>query len=220
MRSRLLLLALSLLVVPAQGAHALLITDPASILSPMLIDMEHLANASSFTTRQIGSMVGLDVVSAADPGAAIVSGSYGFGTNGTWSSGNRKIVSSGLLGTVAVRFDFNFGPVSGAGVFMNYHPDAHPTITIAALDANGNVLEIWDLTSLAPIVTPNGVDGGAFRGIQRSQADIYALEFRNSIAGRPMGFDNLRFSSVVPEPSTALLLGGAAGMIAARRRRA
>ena len=43
---------------------------------------------------------------------------------------------------------------------------------IAALDANRNVLETYLLHTSAPINTPFATNDGAFRGFQRSSADI------------------------------------------------
>jgi hypothetical protein len=112
-------------------------------------------------------------------------------------------------------FQFNSGPVSHVGAFVNYAPDTYApgtgTFLIQALDSNGNVLESYDITTLAPISTPNQIDAGAFRGISRSTADIAAFR----LLGALNLADNLTFSraavTTAPEPST--FAGAATGIL-------
>jgi hypothetical protein len=90
-----------------------------------------------------------------------------------------------------------------------------------------NALETYDVTTCADIVTPNGVNAGAFRGIERTSADISYF----AITGLAPALDDLTFRprsapnpnpdpEPVLEPSTLLLLGaGLGGLVIWRRRR-
>jgi hypothetical protein len=85
------------------------------------------------------------------------------------------------------------------------------------LDSSLSILETYDLASLAPITTPDALNAGAFRGITRASADIYAFEFVGAGV-----FDDLTFSArptSVPEPSTLMLLVVGIGLSALRSRR-
>src|SRR4029077_6125005 len=91
---------------------------------------------------------------------------------------------------IFARFTFAAGLVSAVGAFENYSPDNGGSPTIRVLDSNGNILEQYDLSMIAPISTPNGLNQGAFRGIMRSTADIAAIEYRDGF----QALDNLTFS--------------------------
>jgi hypothetical protein len=159
----------------------------------------------------VGGLVGEDIVwtssNATNQGGAVIgNGNYGLGPNGTWNSGR-----SGYTGLNSpndfMNFRFNSGPVSTVGGFLNYAPGFGGNVIIAALDNMGNVLEQYDISVLAPIVTPGGTNAGAFRGIQRATADIFSFRVSNSFVVT----DDLTFvrggQQVVPEPATMALLG-------------
>lgn len=149
---------------------------------------------------------------------------YGLGSNGNWTSaaGAFAWVDGGAYGASGSTMTFKFltGPVSFVGGVMNYilqanFPFADASLfAIKALDANGAVIEQYRLEDAAPIRTPNADNVGAFRGIQRDTADIYAFEIQGAGVIR-----DLQFSSPVPEaPVSALFALGLLGTIHARRR--
>jgi len=102
---------------------------------------------------------------------------------------------------------------------MNYAP-GFGTPVIRALDAGGNELESYDLSVLAPISTPSGINEGAFRGIQRASADIRFFEIDgsfllvNSLTTGDPG------TTVIPVPaSLPLMASGLVALFAWQRRR-
>jgi len=103
--------------------------------------------------------------------------------------------------------------MNAAGPNKSPRPIDQPALyPILALAADSSVLEQYDITQLAPISTPGGVNDGAFRGILRSNADIFGFSVSNSAAV----LTDLTFSSAtlpdnssVPEPrSIVLMLSG------------
>ena len=149
---------------------------------------------------------------------------YGLGGNGNWTSvaGTFAWVDGGPSGASGSTMTFTFlsGPVSFVGGVMNYIPQVNlpfvnsSLFSIKALDAQGSILEQYSLEDAAPIRTPNSNNVGAFRGIQRGTADIYAFEIQGAGVIR-----NLQFRSPIPEASTSSLFAlGLLSLILASRR--
>jgi len=217
------------------SANAALITSADSITGPVdIIDFsDHAQREITLGPAQVGNLVDRDVVYTAtnDYDVAGFSGElFGIGRNGMWNQSMNGYAmshvddpSTPLRSTM--RFTFNDGPVSAVGAFMNYCisslttrapcDGAFPVLRV--LGASMNVIEVYDLWSSAPIFTPDALNAGAFRGIVRDTADIYAFEF--------MGvgvIDNLTFTArpaSVPEPATNALLGLGLGLMVLSRRR-
>jgi hypothetical protein len=178
-----LALGLACLILP-KSSHASLITVAAALGSATVIDFSQF-DIGNFTITsgptEIGALVGESVTWTGigfAPGFG--GGTYGLDENGGWTDplgpGGRdgySFISS--FGT-SMTYVFNAGPVSGVGGFMNYCPIcASGPVMIEALGFGGVVLESYDLEALAPIITPGGVDAGAFRGILRNSSDIFTI---------------------------------------------
>jgi hypothetical protein len=134
---------------------------------------------------------------------------WGLGANGHWNIS--LIGDNSAVTLITIDLGGLFGSVGG---FMNYAPN-DGTPMIAALDASLNVLESYDLSSVAPISTTAN-DDGAFRGISRTGNDIRYFRFGGSYSA--MHYITLDSSSV-PVTSTLLLLAPMLALGALRRRR-
>lgn len=208
-------------------AQAELITTDEGIPSPVVIDFSEFSGGwlSGAGPVQIGNPVSRDIEWFTDnSGSVIGDGGYGLTTNGQWTAARNGF--TGLNASAgSMTYRFNDSPVAVVGGFMNYAP-GNGIPSIEALDEFGVVLETYDLLAVAPIVTPDATDDGAFRGINRPTADIYALRITN-------GFDvldDLTFSGSpvqavdpvsIPTLSTwaLLLLAGLLTLVAFNRRR-
>ncbi len=150
-------------------------------------------------------------------GSVVGQGGYGLGGNGSFGGTATYIgVDSGtgyaqLLGKTAY---------SQIGFFMNYGPGFGNDATISTLNAAGNVIQSYDLVTLAPISTPGAMNAFMFRGVVDSTADIYGLRFGGNYL-LVTGTANGAVMGGVPEPASwALMIAGFALVgTAARRRR-
>lgn len=203
------------MLLHAGTAHAGLITSPAEIVGP--VDVIDFSDRPTQTTtlgpESVGHSVGRDVVFTATNvfGVAGFSAAlYGLGENGVWNSDRTYVFTNpnpGSAETSTIRFQFEDGLVSSVGAFLNYciaGPGAGcDAPRLRVYDSSLQILEEYDLSLAAPISTPNGVNEGAFRGITRASADIFAFEFVGAGV-----LDDLTFSQLeqVPEPPAWVLL--------------
>lgn len=153
---------------------------------------------------------------------------YGLGDNGVWS--NKAYTSAsvngdeqqGLLSSMTFTFETGVATVGG---FMNYVFSTSPnpyydasTVAIRALGKDGSILEEYKLEELAPIRTLNGENEGAFRGITRAGADIFAFQMTGGTIVRNLQFDGAALAPV-PEPASIALFTGALFALGAATRR-
>ena len=209
------------------AAYGLLVTDSSLFTNPIVIDFSQFAGCSGFAapgctpSQNVGGLVGENVIftgTTTFSGASLYNGVFSLNSNGNWNSGRNGYVGINGSSNVFARFTFSEGLVSAVGGFESYAPGVGSPI-IRVLDSNGNIIESYNLSVFAPIVTP-AQNAGAFRGIVRLADDIAAIEY----TGGFQVIDNLTFSRespvAVPEPSTLLLLGSAlAGFGFFRRRK-
>lgn len=204
----------------AQTASAAQITSFAQLTgSTSTIDFSQTTSSSGVNgPEQIGALVG-ENITASSPSSALYlyNGSWGLNSNGSWTSSR-----NGYMGiwpnNGPVRVTFGNAPISGFAFFMNYVPNFGAPTVLSAYDAGGALLESFDVTNLAAISTPGGVDAGAVRGIQRGAADIAYLE----ISGQGTVLDDLTFGrggQQVPEPATLGLFGLAIAALGSIRRK-
>jgi hypothetical protein len=136
---------------------------------------------------------------------------YGLASNGSW---NQSAVATNDA-TTYIQFNLG-GAATMVEAFMNYAP-GFGTPTISAIGSDGvTVLESYNLLTSAVINTPAATNGGAYRGIQRSQGDIYYFR----ISGAYIITSNIEISNV-PEPGTMALSGAGLvllGLVTRRRK--
>lgn len=229
-RTALLSLAICLTIMLAASAQAEFITSNTMMGNPVFDFSTQPTVKNAAGPIQLVNSYGLniEVTSGTNSDFCANLALFGFGLNGYWGNGMTYISVNSNPGSLLIHFQD--GPVLGVGGFMNYAIYGED-LRISALDSSLNVLETYNVTALAdivtPIGTPSGVNGGAFRGIQRTSADISYFV----ITGAYPALDDLTFRprsapnpnpdpDPVPEPSTLLLLGaGLGGLVIWRRRK-
>jgi len=216
-------LSICLTIIFAASAQAEFITS--NTMLGMVIDFSTQPTVSNAAGPiQLVNSYGLniEVTSGSNSGLYTNYNDWGLGYNGIWGGGMTYISAyTPHIAADTIIIHFLDGPVLGVGGFMNY-ANGFGNLIISALDSSLNVLETYNVTALANIVTPGGMNAGAFRGIQHSSADISYFE----ITGLAPALDDLTFMlkpapnpNPVPEPSTLLLLGAGLGGLAIWRRR-
>ena len=160
-------------------------------------------------------------VASSEPGNGLYFSYDGWGMADNGQCINRTYV--GLNSHVDImEFSFNDGPVATVGGQIGYARGCcgDVPLVITALDANRAVLESFNLSELADIVTPDATNGSAFRGIARNTADIAFFQISG---GEANAIDDLTLAyapTPVPLPgSLALALGGLTMLAGAARRR-
>ncbi len=160
---------------------------------------------ATYTSSYYSSVIGYD-------------GIYGLGDNNYWVG--RGGYAGVNTSSDTLRFTFDKA-VAAVGGFVNYSPSRFGDAVLRIFGAGNTLLETFNLTTDAPVSTPLEVNGGAFRGFTRENADIFAFE----VSGAFAVIDDLTISGIsntpatVPLPASMPLLASTVGGLALLRRR-
>ncbi|MDJ0852727.1 MAG: PEP-CTERM sorting domain-containing protein [Myxococcota bacterium] len=193
-----------LLALPA-GATP--ITDPADLSAGFqLLDFEDQTPGTKSSPLVIEG-----VTFSSDEGLSIVS-LEAFGANGTEVEGLTLQPNEGpAIAPPYVTLTLDFAaPLKE--VLLGWWDPNFPGNFLQAFDASGTLLE-----QASPALSAPGGGGAAWLGFVRPSAEIAQLRVVPASTSDFYTIDNLHL--VVPEPSTALLLGLALAALGARRRR-
>lgn len=120
------------------------------------------------------------VATSSGLGSVVGTGDYGLAANGTWNgaAGTYAGTDDNGLYFYGLRFMFD-RPIYSVGAWMNYAQIGSGVAIIRALGANGELVAEYDLKTLAPISTPNQLNGQQFRGVTSGSA-FYGFELAGS----------------------------------------
>jgi len=201
-----------------------LVTSEASLVtssnqigsSQTVVDFSQFAGVNTIhPTSPVSVGSGVTFSSTNPDGSVLGSGPYSFNDNGSWDA---SLTLAGLdvdlFGGDEYTMTFAFAqPVSAVGGIIDYAvfpASGFSDVVITALASDGKILEMYDITTVAPISS----QGGQFLGIARSQADIASFSLSNSA----VAIRNLTFSGA-PEPSAISLLPVGSLLVLFRLRR-
>jgi hypothetical protein len=211
----------------ASAAQAALISSPGQLSPTFVIGFDTNTGSGITTPTEVGGGTGYSVsftpaggpgsVGLAPSGTWLLEPAIGAG-NGTWGDGKTFAgVDGGVEPIIAsMTFTLNGFTAFAIGGFLNFDPTftfglgSPLPLYIAALDANGDVIEDQEL----PIFTPDGFNAGAFYGFRFDDPVIAAFY----IEGPYAVIDDLAVQAV-PEPSTYALLAAGLAMLAFMMRR-
>lgn len=151
-------------------------------------------------------------------GGVLGQGEYGLGSNGEFGG---DAVYAGLDAAVGYMQLLGTEGFSQFGLFVNYAPASGPAMNISSLDSAGNVIDTFDILTLAPVSTPDGFNAFRFRGIGYDDDTlIYGLRFEGSYilaTGTANGIPPDP-NGAIPEPATWAMLIVGFGMVGASMR--
>jgi len=196
----------------AQGTRVTTAVGTPFASSSLTIDLSSQATGDYNLTTGPVLLPGGITFTALQP-SVLGQGTYGLGSNGLWGVDPNVVYAGTNDVTGWMRFGFSSG-VFGVGAIVNYDPGVGSNFFLRLLGQSGNLLDEFDISGSAPIAGDySDIDVGEFRGIFRSQADVYAVEFDGAYGVAR----DLRV--VVPEPSTLMLVGAGLLLAVGLRRR-
>jgi len=233
MKTKKLLAAVAALSISAAlgtaASASVLITSPGAYSGPTLNLTPYETGNYNFTfgpvnvgpgltfTASPGGSGGFPFGGNSGQGSVVGQGGYGLGANGSFGGSAVYIGVDSGTGFDTIMFS---APQTQFYGFWNYAPNVGADATISTLDSGGNVLQSFDLTTLAPISTPGGFNQFEFRGIDGTD-QFSGIRFGGNyllLAATAQG----GATGGTPEPATWALMIGGFGLAGAslRRRRA